>query len=326
MDKKELNPFEQNVWKTLKEIHTYNEKHSLFKSFPKREIPLVIDCKDSKIKSGWTAVYSGLRNKIVLSHELSGEDLTLTLIHELKHAEQWFNDSNLNNYQKHQAYCLYEVLAKLFVGQFLGRGAYFNISLTEALYKWFSKHYPNYKEKYDKQWSITKNDNGLKHLPKSFGISEKEEAKIIEILNKKVIKENKKKMIKQSGQKNPLTKEEKEYYESSLHGDYSIGKQLGISGQGTSTYLLTDKQGQHFVLKVPNDSEKCTDWLKGQEYAEKLRNQYIGEYQGAIHIPKIIQKGKDFIIEELAVGGEFLEGVYDKLTLSQKKTSYQRVC
>lgn len=84
--------------------------------------------------------------------------------------------------------CLYEVLAKLFVGQFLGRGAYFNISLTEALYKWFSKHYPNYKEKYDKQWPISRDDKGLEHLPKSFGISKNEEAKIIEILNKKVIK------------------------------------------------------------------------------------------------------------------------------------------
>ena len=184
LNKRKLNPFERNVWKALKEIYAYNEKHSLFKPFPKRELPLVIDCKDSKIKSGWTAVYSGLKNKIVLSHELSGEDLTLTLIHELKHAEQWFDDTNLNNYQKHQAYCLYEVLAKLFVGQFLGGGAYFNISLTEALNKWFAKHYPNYKEKYDKQWSITRNDKGLKYLPKSFGISQKEEAKIIEILGK----------------------------------------------------------------------------------------------------------------------------------------------
>ena len=64
---------------------------------------------------------------------------------------------------------------------------------------------------------------------------------------------------------------------------------IGISGQGTSTYLLTDKKGQHFVLKVPNDSEKYTDWLKGQECAEKLCKQYVGEYQGTIHIPKTIQ-------------------------------------
>ena len=69
----------------------------------------------------------------------------------------------------------------------MGRGAYYNISLEEALDKWFSKHYPNYKEKYDRQWPINEDNIGLKHLPKSFGISKKEEAKIIQILNDKVI-------------------------------------------------------------------------------------------------------------------------------------------
>ena len=186
-EKKKLNPFEQNVYQALKKIYAYNSKHSLFKAFPKRDIPLVIDCTNSKVKSGWTASYSGLKNKMILSHDLDGGDLEITLIHELKHAEQWFDDTNLNNYQKHQAYCLYEVLAKLFVGQFLGRGAYFNISLKEALDKWFNKHYSNYKEKYDKQWPIGENEEGLKELPKSLGIAKKEEAKIIQILNKQVL-------------------------------------------------------------------------------------------------------------------------------------------
>ena len=187
-NKEQLSSFEQNVSKALMEIYDANAKHLLFKSFPKRDIPLVIDCTNSQIKSGWTAVYSGLKNKIILSHELTGEDLKLTLIHELKHAEQWFDDTDFNNYQKHQAYCLYEVLAKLFVGQFLGKGAYFNISLSEALEKWFGKHYPNYKEKYDKQWPIDKKDQGLKRLPKSFCIAPKDEPQILALLNKKVLK------------------------------------------------------------------------------------------------------------------------------------------
>lgn len=187
-DKKELNPFEQNVYLALKKIYAYNSKHSLFKAFPKRDIPLVIDCTNSKVKSGWTASYSGLKNKVILSHDLDGEDLKIALIHELKHAEQWFDDADFNNYQKHQVYCLYEVQAKLFVGQFLGRGAYFNVSLTEALDKWFNKHYSNYKEKYDKQWPIGENEEGLKRLPKSFGIAKKEETKIIQILNKQVLR------------------------------------------------------------------------------------------------------------------------------------------
>ena len=188
LDKKKLNPFEQEVYQVLKEIYVYNSKHSLFKAFPKRDIPLIIDCTNSKVKSGWTATYSGLKNKMILSHDLNGEDLKLTLIHELKHAEQWFDDTDFNNYQKHQVYCLYEVLAKLFVGKFLKRGAYFNISLVDALDKWFNKHYPNYKEKYVKQWPIGKNEEGLKELPKSFSIAKKEETQIIQILNKKVLR------------------------------------------------------------------------------------------------------------------------------------------
>ena len=126
-------------------------------------------------------------------------------------------------------------------------------------------------------------------------------------------------MIKKIGEKNPLTTEEKAYYKSQLGGAYIIGKQLGISGQGTSTYLLTDKKGNRYALKIPNDPQKIKSWLEQQERAEELRNQYIGEYRGAIHIPKTIQKGKDFIIEELAEGKEFLERVYDKLTPSQKR-------
>ena len=100
LDKKKLNPFEQEMYQVLKEIYVYNSKHFLFKVFPKRDIPLVIDCANSKIKSGRTATYSGLKNKMILSHNLKGEDLKLTLIHELKHAEQWFDDTDFNNYQK----------------------------------------------------------------------------------------------------------------------------------------------------------------------------------------------------------------------------------
>ena len=188
LNKRKLNPFEQEMYQALKEIYVYNSKYFLFKVFPKRDIPLVIDCTNSQVKSGWTATYSGLKNKMILSHDLNGEDLKLTLIHELKHAEQWFDDADFNNYQKHQAYCLYEVLAKLFVGKFLKRGAYFNISLVDALDKWFSKHYPNYKEKYDKQWPISTNEEGLTELPKSFSIAKKEETQIIQILNKKVLR------------------------------------------------------------------------------------------------------------------------------------------
>ena len=144
--------------------------------------------KDSERNLFLTTFMQVTDSKIIFQKALEdGGDLEITLIHELKHAEQWFDDTNLNNYQKHQAYCLYEVLAKLFVGQFLGRGAYFNISLTEALDKWFNKHYSNYKEKYDKQWPIGENEEGLKELPKSLGIAKKEEAKIIQILNKQVL-------------------------------------------------------------------------------------------------------------------------------------------
>ena len=186
---KSLNSFERQVLKTLNELYRYNEEHSLFKTFPKREKPLLIDCNYTQIKHGWVGSYSGKQNRIVLCNDLTEEDLKLALIHELKHAEQYFDDSSYNNYQRHQVYCVYEVLAKLFVGQFLGRGAYFAISLPQALDKWLDKHYyPNYKEKYDKQWPIGTNDRGVSKLPESFGLDDKTEKEIIIILNKKILK------------------------------------------------------------------------------------------------------------------------------------------
>ena len=188
LNKGNLNFFEQKVFNALKEIYHTNRYRKLFKFFPRRNIPLIIDCRQVKVKSGWVSSYSGMKNRIILSHELGGDDLLLTLIHELKHAEQWFDDSDMNNYQRHQTYCLYEVLAKLFVGEYLGRGAYFGRSLEEALKKWFDKHYLNYKEKYDQQWPIGEFDLLIKNLPKSFGIPKEQEKKVIEILNKRVLK------------------------------------------------------------------------------------------------------------------------------------------
>ena len=75
LDEKKLNSFEYTVLEELKRIYEYNEKYMLFRTFPKRDIPTVIDCTNFDIKSGWTAIYSGVKNRILLSSNLTGEDL-----------------------------------------------------------------------------------------------------------------------------------------------------------------------------------------------------------------------------------------------------------
>ena len=121
------------------------------------------------------------------------------------------------------------------------------------------------------------------------------------------------------GKKKKLTEEEITHYEEELGGRYTIGEQLGRSGASSSAYLLTDEKGNHFVLKIPNHPDKVEEWSKDQEESLDLQKRYVGDYQGPINIPKTIQKGKDFIVEELAEGKEFFASIYDTLTPVQKK-------
>ena len=124
---------------------------------------------------------------------------------------------------------------------------------------------------------------------------------------------------KKGGYKNPVTLEEQVYYSKQLHNMYQIGPQLGRSGQETSAYLLTDTAGKKFVLKIPNNRSHADRWLKQQKGAIEMRDAYVGDYSGPICIPKTIQIGKDFIVEELASGFELSEKVYNSLPRKQQQ-------
>lgn len=126
-------------------------------------------------------------------------------------------------------------------------------------------------------------------------------------------------MSRFGGKKRALTKEEITYYTKELGGEYVIGRQLGRSGEMSSAYLLTDKKGNHFVLKIPNDSEELEKWGNIQKRAKERRNLYVGDYQGRINVPNTLKIGRDFVVEELAEGKEFFNFVYQKLSPIQKK-------
>lgn len=126
-------------------------------------------------------------------------------------------------------------------------------------------------------------------------------------------------MTQKGGKKKELTKAEIEHYTEELEGEYTIGEQLGRSGAMTSAYLLTDKNGGHFVLKIPNRMDELEKWINTQKLARDRRNSYVGDYQGRINVPSTIKIGKDFVIEELVEGKEFFASVYEELPPIQKK-------
>jgi serine/threonine protein kinase len=121
------------------------------------------------------------------------------------------------------------------------------------------------------------------------------------------------------GKKRVLSEDEKKHYQDALDGEFTIGEQLGRSGANSSAYLLTDKNGKNFVLKIPNDLENCNRWQQRQKKANELQNQYFGDYKGPIGTPQRIKKGDDFIVEELVAGKEFDPSIYETLSPIQKK-------
>ena len=103
-------------------------------------------------------------------------------------------------------------------------------------------------------------------------------------------------MSRFGGKTRTLTKKEIEYYRQELGDEYVIGGQLGRSGEMTSAYLLTDKKGKYFVLKIPNNSEELEKWLDIQKRAKDRRDLYVGDYQGRINVPNTLKIGKDFVV------------------------------
>lgn len=123
-------------------------------------------------------------------------------------------------------------------------------------------------------------------------------------------------MYKRSGRKNELGFLEKRIFTKKLKNEYKILNQLGRSGNRTSSYLLVDKHGNKFVLKVPNNKND-EDWLKSQQETIAKREVYLQDYEGDIAKPKTILIQDNMIIENY-LGVEFSKDVYNSLNSSEK--------
>lgn len=219
-DPKELSPFDADLQKILAFLYNENGKDTpVYKKFPNREKPLVIDCSLTIPKGNDSAgLYFPTDNKIILKKEQRKlSKLLETVTHELKHAEISPDlSSNLNSYQKHQLEFLNEALAyacgvfvknryfdekmeekehltekQLLFRRLMGfdyiEPPHLNMASENAAehFEYFMKTslQNSYKEKYDKSWVILYTDKGVTQIPESFGIDKKDMVHLIKKMN-----------------------------------------------------------------------------------------------------------------------------------------------
>lgn len=120
------------------------------------------------------------------------------------------------------------------------------------------------------------------------------------------------------GQKNELNEIEKNDLQKKLNNEYKIYTQLGYTGERTSAYLMKDKSGQEFVVKIPND-EYDSKWLISQKDTLGKCRDALKEYNGTVYIPKDVIIGDGFIIEPYA-GAELTSELYEILSEDKKET------
>ena len=222
LDTKELTPEEEKIQSALAFLHEQNGQNPpIYKSFPKRNEPLVIDCTIEVENHG--GIYSPKTNEVRLKGKAKKASRILeVLAHELKHAEQHvdINGLNLNNYQKQQLSFLNEALAYACDKFVLDR--YYKQfpeerrekSILERLFGspeldefegdmsskyaadhvmnfMFSDTATNYKNRYDEHYPILYTDKGLTSIPDAFGIEKKDMLSVIKMLDKYVSKKAK---------------------------------------------------------------------------------------------------------------------------------------
>ena len=222
LDPKKLTQEEQVIQSALSFLYEQNGQTTpVYKSFPKRKEPLVIDCTVEIENHG--GIYSPKTNEVRLKGK--GKKLSRILevvAHELKHAEQHvdINGLGLNNYQKQQISFLNEALAYACDKFVLDR--YYKEfpeerrekSFMERLFgspeldefegdmssKWAADHVMNfmfsetasrYKNRYDEYYPILYTDKGLTTIPAAFGIDKQDMVSVIKMLNKHVSKKAK---------------------------------------------------------------------------------------------------------------------------------------
>ena len=224
LDEKRLSAEEKKLQTVLNFLYHENKKNPpIYKKFPERDMPLIIDClvATEGVRAG---TFYPEKNKILFQTEKRKEEnLVEILAHELKHAEQWFNQSemSLNNYQKHQLFFLDEALATA-CGQFI-KDRYLKICpqqkqekigaekllhslfgelsvdkfegdmssayMTDHLVNFmFSNRATHYKNKYDRWHPILYEDKALTFLPPSFGVEKKDVVSVLKTLDKLVLK------------------------------------------------------------------------------------------------------------------------------------------
>lgn len=98
------------------------------------------------------------------------------------------------------------------------------------------------------------------------------------------------------GQKNELTKIEKNYLYDSFGDSYQILEQIGVSGKYTSCYKLKNNKGESFVLKIQN-KQSYFNWCDIQVIGEKSRSYHLYNYTGDVILPEIVEIGFDYVIE-----------------------------
>ena len=222
LDAKDLTPEEKVIQSALSFLYEQNaQTPPIYKSFPKRDEALVVDCTVSV--DDCSGQYYPDTNEIRLKGTGQKVSRILEIIaHELKHAEQDVDKTNmaLNNYQLQQLGFLDEALAYACDKFVLDR--YYKEfpeekrekSILERLFgspeldefegnmssEWAASHVKNfmyafvsekYKENYDEHYPILYTDKGLTSIPSAFGIDKKDMIAVINVLNEFVSKKAK---------------------------------------------------------------------------------------------------------------------------------------
>ena len=221
LEPKSLSPDEQKIQKILGILYKINGRDPpLYTTFPDRDKPLVIDLT-TVAYDDCAAHYMPKDHKIEFN-QIEGVksewQLLRVLVHEIKHAQQWFDDRGLNNYQRHEVGFLQEAQARacaeravyalnpkhpycdtfaIYIGmrrpgELMG-GPKMDPQKLETecvkdyLFKFFDdpefeKTYTAYKDQYDQLYPIKTTDEPLSFIPSSFGLDKDGELDIIEDL------------------------------------------------------------------------------------------------------------------------------------------------
>lgn len=97
---------------------------------------------------------------------------------------------------------------------------------------------------------------------------------------------------------NTLSEAEKKYYQEKIGDNYKFVSNKGMSGAFATAYKLEDKNGNEFVLKIPNNPENSERWIQNQRNTDEKIKKYYNDYKGDLKITNYVKFGDDFVIEE----------------------------